>query len=508
MAREEAHPTHPTLADRTGPIPWAVASGLLYAAAFPPLDLRPLGWVALTPLFYWWLGTSRPSPARGAWSGLVAGASGAMAGVWWLGVPFTTRYGFQAAHAASFVLGVSLFIGGFYAATGAAVGWTRSRRGPSTWLWLPWLWVAGEWLRAHLWMGVPWLMLGHTQVSTDLYPALAPLGGAGLVSWLLAASAAALARGISSRSPGPALLALGLQVAWLVPRPDTAPRRLLTVGVVQPAIPQAEKWDKGRFAEHMRTLYELTGDALDRGADLVVWPETALTTRFDQRALRPFLPLLRNHRAALLVGAPWMTEDGRVHNSAVLVDQYGQVVARHDKQILLPFGEYYPGWLGLVPGLLDLLRGHMGEVEFSPGQPHQPLTWLGVRFGVTICYEATYPSLVTRAADRGASFLVNMTNDAWFEGTPGMAQHLSMAMAAAMEARVPMVRAANTGISAITSWDGRLIASLGPGERGVMVAALPAGPGPGNPRWFGPLTVMLAALALGWPRRGTGPSTT
>ena len=260
----------------------------------------------------------------------------------------------------------------------------------------------------------------------------------------------------------------------------------LRVAIVQPSIPQEEKWDRRHFAAGMRRLYSLSSEALEAEprTRLLIWPETALTVDLEQAGptLRPVVDLLRGHDARLLLGAPRIVvspADGssRVYNSAGLLGPDGRFGSVYDKQVLLPFGEYYPAWVSGVSGLRDMVVSHMGSLQFSPGRASLLLDLEGVPFGVAICYEATYPELVGAMVSRGARFIVNLTNDAWFEESAGAAQHLAMARMRAVEHRVPLLRAANTGISALVLPSGRMGPTLRLGVRGLLAGELRPGPG-------------------------------
>lgn len=486
-------------ATRYGPtvrVAASVLTGLLYACCFPPLSLWPLGWVALVPLLLAW---RMAGPAPAALCGLLAGVAGTLASVHWLWVPLTHAYGFSAPAALLFLTGVAGYIGLFYALLGAAHALLARRATPWPLLWVPALWVAAELVRSRLGVGVPWLLAGHTQGEVLPLVQVAELTGVYGVSFVVVAVNFALVELLVRRrwqelaaSAAAALCVLGYG-GWRLAMLDRSapPGSLLQVAIVQPDIPQEQKWDRSFFATGMQRLYRLTREAVESGSgprpDLVLWPETALTVDVEGAAttLEPITALLHRSGASLLLGAPRLPRDvlgrGEVRNSAALLEPDGRVAGTYDKQILLPFGEYYPSWVRWITGLQRTIVRHMGELQFSPGRGTDLLTTRGIPFGVTICYEATYPELVGATVARGARFLVNLTNDAWFEHSAGAAQHLAMARLRAVEHRVPLVRVANTGISAIIQPSGRILSSLGLGVQGLLrgeiaPAAAPAAP--------------------------------
>ncbi|MDY0061603.1 MAG: apolipoprotein N-acyltransferase [Myxococcota bacterium] len=502
-------------------------SGLLYGLCFPPHDLFLLGWLALVPLLWAW---RQVGPAGGALLGTLAGAAGASVAVRWLLVPLTHAYGFPWPLALAFFAGIALYIGLFYGALGAVVSWLHRRQTPWPLLWVPAAWVAGELARARLGPGVPWLFAGHTQGELLPLVQLAELTGVFGISFLVVAGNQALVQvrrggGLApvlgvALAVGGALLYGGQRLAAVTAAEGRAAP--LHVAVVQPNIPQREKWDRDRFVPAMRRLYALTQEALRHAGeppapppDLVVWPETALTVDLEGAAptLAPVLRLFAGTEAQLLLGAPRVLRGPageHVRNSAALFGADGRRLGVYDKRHLLPFGEYYPGWLTELPGLRPLVTRHMGETEFTAGGREPLLVAKSIPFVTTICYEAAYPELIAEGIAGGGRFLVNLTNDAWFEGSAGAAQHLAMARLRTVETRTPLVRAANTGISAVVAATGRTLGRLELDEQGVLAATIHPGPA-GSPytRWGDRFAIGCAAFvplpffASRWRRRGS-----
>ncbi|MBF0394337.1 MAG: apolipoprotein N-acyltransferase, partial [Alphaproteobacteria bacterium] len=206
----------------------------------------------------------------------------------------------------------------------------------------------------------------------------------------------------------------------------------------------------------------------------------------------------------LLTGAPRATPPGepfRVWNSLVVIDERAGVAGIYDKVHLVPFGEYVP-----LRGVLPIAKLTHGSTDFSSGGALATLDLPGLPpVGPLICYEAIFPGRVT-AADRRPAWLLNVTNDGWFGISAGPHQHLASARLRAIEEGLPMVRAANTGISAVADGHGRVVATLGLGERGVLDAPLPNDLSPTPYARLGdtvPLSVaaLLAALSLLTRRR-------
>jgi len=244
------------------------------------------------------------------------------------------------------------------------------------------------------------------------------------------------------------------------------------VAIAQGGIDQSVKWDPGNQLATLEIYGELTRKARDAGAQVVVWPETAapffygweagLSRRLDAIAVSGGIPVI--------FGAPWYDPagGGKFFNSVFHMDARGVVLGRYDKRHLVPFGEYIP----LRSVLFFLSKLTAGEEDFSSGTGPALFRVGGHPVAASVCYEALFPALIREGVLGGATWLVNVTNDAWFGDTVAPHQHLAMARMRCVEFRRPMVRAANSGISAVIDGDGGVAASLGLFRRGVLVAAV------------------------------------
>jgi apolipoprotein N-acyltransferase len=252
--------------------------------------------------------------------------------------------------------------------------------------------------------------------------------------------------------------------------PIAAPTR--SVAVVQGNIPQAVKWDAAFRARTFEIYGQLTRAAAP-GSDLIVWPEAAVPAylRFEPSAMQWLTDLAAAVRVPMLVGAPDAERDGsraRYLNSAFLVDAAG-LRARYDKMHLVPFGEYVP-----LKRLLFFVEAIAAEIgDFTPGREATLFQLEGMPFGTVICYEVIFPDLFRRFVAGGASFMTNITNDAWFGDSGGPLQHLQMVPLRAVENRVAIVRAANTGVSALVLPSGAITSTLPLGTRGTLRVEVP-----------------------------------
>ena len=258
------------------------------------------------------------------------------------------------------------------------------------------------------------------------------------------------------------------------------------IRIVQPNIDQAVKWSPEKRLEaldRLATLSDRRTDPETLGAmsfSEIVWPETALPFLLTEepQALARIADLL-SPGTILLTGAPrvepadGLAEGGRrYYNSLFVIDDTGAIRAAYDKMHLVPFGEYMPfGSLVRRLGIGELFRGIGG---FSPGPRRTRIALAGhPSFSVLICYEAIFPGEVLPEGDR-PDYFVNVTNDGWFGRSVGPYQHLDAARLRSIEEGIPMVRAANTGISAIIDAYGRTVASLPLGEDGVLDGFVPS----------------------------------
>jgi apolipoprotein N-acyltransferase len=446
----------------------AILSGLLLAAAFPSLDWEPLAWVGLVPLL---LAAEGLRPRAAFALGWLGGLVFYLGTVYWVAYTITRHTAVPMPAAIAILLlmaGVlACYTGGFL----AGVRWMERRDLPALWLAAP-LWVTLEWLRGWFFIGFPWAALGHSQYRYHDLAQLAEVTGVYGISALLVffnvvVAAVLRASGRAGRRRlVPALVALtGLVFAlplagrWraaALARQEPAGR--LRVAVVQGNIEQDHKWDPAYQGATLDRYAELTAAAAAAEPDLVVWPETATPFLFQEPGpLREsVLDLAVRHRVHLLFGSVAVRQaaDGGIEelNRAYLVSPEGREIGTYDKIQLVPFGEYVP--YERVLFFVDRIVHAVGRIV--PGIVPTVFRLPAARFGVLICYEDVFPALTRRFAAGGADFLVNVTNDGWYGRTSAPHQHLAQATFRAIENRAPLVRAANTGISAVIDPDGRI----------------------------------------------------
>lgn len=349
-----------------------------------------------------------------------------------------TRYGglsipVSAAVAALLVAYLALFPALF----GAAVRTVAHHRGAAVALAVsPFIWIASEYGRLALFGGFPWVLLGYSQVGVLPVAQLASVTGVFGLSGLLAGAAAALAWGTLDRSRRrwwPAIVvAAGVAglAAWGSWRVRDAALlesgRRLTVGIVQANVPQDEKWDPLYADEIFDRYLRLTKQVIDRGARLVLWPESATPFSFAQSAEGMIVrQLARDAGVSILLGSD-LYEPGppaRLYNAAFLIQPDGDVGGVYRKVRLVPFGEYVPfqSVLFFAAPLVQAVS------DFSPGEAVNPLPLDGGQISTAICYEVVYPGLIREGVLNGSALLTTITNDAWFGRSSAAWQHFAMA---------------------------------------------------------------------------------
>jgi apolipoprotein N-acyltransferase len=477
----------------------AFAAGAVSALAQAPFHLAPVLFITL-PVLVWLIDGSTSSGRRGprrlgpaAAVGWWFGFGYFLAGLWWIGAAFLVdaeAFGWMMPLAVvALPAGLALF-------TAAGVALARL------------LWVDGplriaalalglglsEYARGHLFTGFPWNLLGQAVAFTDLTgqaAALVGVHGLTALGLFVFAAPAVLADDRASHprartfvlAAAAALLLLdlgyGASRLSFAATSDDGPR----VRIVQPAIDQYRKWDPESRRETVETLVALSETKTDSdtlGAmsfALVVWPETALPFFLTEHPdVLARIGSIVAPGTVLVTGAPRAEPDAegrRYYNSVYVVGDGGRFVDAYDKVRLVPFGEYLPlePLLSAV-GLSKLVHG-VGGFSAGPGSRTVALPGGLPPVGFLICYEIIFPGRATDPAAR-PGFLVNVTNDAWFGRTPGPYQHLDQARVRALEEGLPVVRAANAGISAIIDPYGRLSGRLGLDVRGVLDGTLPA----------------------------------
>ncbi len=333
------------------------------------------------------------------------------------------------------------------------------------------VWAALEFIRAHALSGFGWVSLGHSQYKNYLLIQIADITGVYGISFLVVLVNMLVfetfkwlsfskgnvqdLRRAQALVIGLLVLALGYGVFTLT-TPHAYPQ--VRVGVVQPNIPQSLKWKPGLKGEIIARNIQLTrGFAADK-PEIIIWPETSLPGILweSPELVEEIKKTAKSLQVPIMIGV--ITQDGeKYYNSAVLISAEGVIKGRYNKIHLVPFGEYLP----LRP-LLGFINQFIPLEDFTPGKEYKlfPAGCDEKKFGVLICFEDTVSEVHRNFVNAGASFLVNMTNDAWFEDTKAPFLHMQTAVFGAIENKRSLVRAANTGFSGFIDPFGRIIGAV------------------------------------------------
>ena len=444
----------------------AAAAGVGATLALPPLGATPALAVGLLVLAWILDGITR---FKDAFLTSFAFAFGFFAaGLYWVAGSFFVIGGATALGGPAAVLGLAALLA-LILALPAALAHRLTQPGIGRALALAAALGLGDWLRGHLLTGFPWNLFGHAWLHAPaVEQAAAAVGVYGLGLGTLVVCFLLSVR--DRRAWAAAMLAIAAVFAHGELRLDRAPRAEAAsdplLRLVQPNIPQSEKWRRGEAAAHLQRLVRL--GAADPEPDAVIWPETAVA-----RLLHSESPLVEalgrsvESRRGLITGAPWR-KDGRYYNSILAIDREGRLQGRHDKAHLVPFGEYVP-----LRGLIGATKLTVGGKDFTAGPGPSTLTLPGLPpFGALICFEVIFPGEVVASA-APPEWLLNLTNDAWFGETAGPHQHFEIARMRAIETGLPVIRVANTGITGAVDGYGRRLGSLELGGAGSLDIRLP-----------------------------------
>ena len=451
----------------------ALAGGLLLPLAFSPYDHAWLAPISLFALFGSWLNAK---PLQAFLRGYVFGLGQFGVGVFWV---YNSMHDFGGASPveAGGLTALFVLILAFYPATAGLLsayffkeaGWHRKLLAV-----FPAFWVLCEWLRGWFIADFPWLQVGSSQVDTPLGHGLAPVLGVHGVS-LAVALLAGLALSAFNRNDWQrraAMLGIGLLLVACaglshIPWTQAAGEPFKAV-LLQGNVPQNQKW----LPELQRATFDLyVGMSREHwDAKLIVWPETAIPAFYHQikdNWLAELKEEAATHHTEIILGIPWADlATQRYYNAMVTVgEKPGHYLKRH----LVPFGEYLPfrhvfGWV------LDILE--IPLADFAGGEPGQePMRAAGYPLAASICYEDVFGNEARDALPQ-AAYLVNVTNDAWFGDSMAPHQHVQMARMRALESGRYMLRATNTGITAVISPQGQIVSQAPMFQQAAVVAEI------------------------------------
>ncbi len=447
------------------------ALGATAVLGFAPFQLYFVPAVTLTALLLLWLRCDTLRAA--AMVGFAFGAGMFLAGVSWVYVSLHDYGGMKMPVAALFTLLFCLVLACYPALACAIASRLRASTPVRLMLLFPALWAVFEWVRSWVLSGFPWLAIGYSQVPSSPLAGYAPVLGVFGVSLITAAVAGAVASAIDAFLPGRSLqkpakqvpgfiagvcVASTLVVAGAVLKThqwtQALPGEPTRVTLLQGNIPQELKWRPERARATLQTYLEL---ARSSDSKLILLPETALpllNVDIPPDYLKALAEQAVQNGGDMLFGVPELDPSGNYFNSVMSVGTAPAQVYR--KHHLVPFGDYFPlrpvlGWI------MELL--HIPMSDFSHGaQVQKPMQVAGQKIAVNICYEDVFGEEIIRQLPE-ATMLANFTNDAWWGDSVASRQHLQIAQMRALETGRPMLRATNTGVTAIIDTSGRIVAS-------------------------------------------------
>lgn len=456
-------------------------SGAIMVMAFPGFNMGFLAFIAMVPLFFALDGRKAPEAFLLSY---LAGLVFFLGTTWWL-----VHVTLPGAIVLAFYLAIYFGVFGALASIGLCPSENLSSRVLSyiALFYLPAAWVTCEWLRAHIFSGFGWVILGYSQSSSLPLIQIADITGVYGVSFIIVMMNIAIFLTLKGQQEKESVIELSIVIAIVVVFCCLAYGFIrinniftgdkISVGVVQGNIPQDEKWDD-KFRNRIMDRYEtLTRKLAGDKPDLIIWPETSVPGFVESEAdlLERMKKLVVEAKEPILVGT--LRDDRKLkdvyYNSASLFMPDGSISATYDKMHLVPFGEYIP--LKEVFSFVEKIsRARIGDV--SKGKENTVFSFVvkrsggdkdvlirstkNVRFSCLICFEDMFPELARDFVARGASFLVNITNDAWYKKSPAAWQHAQGSIFRAVENRVPVVRATNTGVSCFIDPKGKVTSVL------------------------------------------------
>ena len=456
----------------------AAASGVLLFLSFPKYGSGLMAWIALIPLFRAMKGVI--SIRQGLLLGFITGLVCHVGLIYWI-TYVVVNYGYLPVYLGIILTLLLACYLSFYTAVFAA-GIVFFRQKIALYIIAPVLWICLEYCKSHLLTGFPWENLGYSQYLNQYLIQFADVSGVFGLSFLIVLVNAAFFEvfAIADKSkkkfvlPAVVILIIAGVLIYGVQRSRQIDKVLhnaaqIEVSLIQGNIDQSIKWNEGFQKETINIYEQLSLQNVPAKGGLVVWPETALPFNYQDAN-----NLQKQVRDISLKAKSWFIfgstsyenskDDTNYYNSAYLLSPAGEIAGKYNKVHLVPYGEYVP--LRNVFPFINKLTAGMGD--FSAGAGYYPLAIDNRKIGILICYEGILPFAARSYKKEGAELLVNITNDAWFGATSAPFQHFSMSVFRAVETRLYLVRAANTGISAIINPQGKIVAQTNIFEKSAL----------------------------------------
>lgn len=485
----------------------ALAFGALSATALPPFYVLPALWIGFSGLLY--LVATAGHWRRAAFEGWLFGVGWFATGLYWIGYAFlvdAAQYAFLMPFA---VIGISVGMALYPALVGGCVSWLIGRKAIPTILYpviFAAAWTISEFLRGIVLTGFPWNPAGSVwAISDQMLQSVSWLStmGLGFITVIACTAPAILLlrddHGFRQSVIGVLIMTAVLPALWAggavrLSSSDTATQDGILLRLVQPSIPQHLKWKSDLRQGHVLKQLALSNRTAGPAGPPthVIWAETNVPYLItDDSGTPASLAAGVPQDGHLIFGAPRRDKEGRVYNSLLAIDDDGDVKATFDKFHLVPFGEYVP-----LRRFMPFEKLTAGRGDFTPGPGPETIVLDGLPpFASIVCYEVIFSGRVIDADNR-PEWIVNITNDAWFGPSTGPRQHLVQARLRALEEGLPVVRVANTGISAVIDPYGRVRNKLGLDQSGIIDAPLPEALAPTIFSHVGQVPVLLISLLI------------
>ena len=465
-------------------------SGLMLTLCQPPFDISVLSWIAVVPLF---VSSVRLKSLKQSFIiGCVSGFVHFMTLLYWLTVAMK-QYGNMPMLLSAMVLILVCTILSLYIGIVASVASYVGLKDVKSIFVISGIWIGLEFIRGYIpYLGFPWCLLGYSQHDITVIAQLSAVTGVYGISYLILLINCCIAHLFIVRSKYGlttlyifiiSILIAASAIVTGVWRSSLSAEKYdsasLRVSIIQPSIDQSIKWDRNYQSKTMKLYEDLTRFCFPFKPDIIVWPETAVPFFLQEQKsyVAQIQDMAFESNSSIILGSPAYNEEkNRInteyYNRAYYITGNSGILDYHDKVHLVPFGEYVP----LADKLPFLNKFIPMAGSFVSGEKLIPLKGdPSVSPGVLICFEAIFPDLARSYAKNDADLLVNITNDAWFGRTGAPYQHLAMTKFRSIETGLPIVRAANTGISALILPSGKIVEQSGLFEKIVLNGELPVG---------------------------------
>ncbi|MCX8021283.1 MAG: apolipoprotein N-acyltransferase [Syntrophorhabdaceae bacterium] len=443
-------------------------SGILIIISQPPLSISPAAYFALIPLFVSLRGEDK---GRDFLKGFITGVFAYLGLIYWVVIAMNRYGGLDMVTSCAIMLLLVLYMALYIGLFALTTSWLYKKVSIPAFITAPFTWVILEYLRGIILTGFPWSLMAYSQHNFLPLIQVTSITGPYFISFLIVGINSILfesmklfvRKGVNRRGPKErkaffitTFIIAGfylLSLFYGYERLKDGEKGSLKAVIVQGNIPQDVKWDE---AFRLKTIMKHVEGTIRSGlsGDIVVWPETAIPLAFNEETKVKGLieDLTAKIKTHLLFGSV-MKIYNRYFNTAYLYGPDGTLKGTYSKVHLVPFGEYTP----LIEYFPFLTKITAAGGDFHPGSNHNPISAPIGKIGVIICYEGIFPYITNETVRRGAQLLVNITNDAWFGKTSAPYQHLAFYIFRAIETDRYVLRAANTGISAVIDHRGRIL---------------------------------------------------